>query len=212
MSLNIKQIIDSNSEIDINFLEIGTSNFDSLLEKADDNVIGISVEPIKYYLDTLPNKPNILKVATAITSNKKSEKINIYYIPENVIKNNNLYWWLKGCNRVNEYHPLHIQYNLQKFVNIEEVPLINIDDFLLNYKIKGIDYLKIDTEGHDVIILDGLFKYLKNKSKVYYPKKIMFESNSNIPSQLVDDIISKAIGLGYILISRNDSDTIIALK
>ena len=39
-----------------NFIEIGTSNFDALIEECNDNSKGISVEPIKHYLDALPNK------------------------------------------------------------------------------------------------------------------------------------------------------------
>ena len=33
------------------FIEIGTSDFDTLIESSDDNVVGLSIEPIKYYLD-----------------------------------------------------------------------------------------------------------------------------------------------------------------
>jgi hypothetical protein len=56
-----------NGVVDIDFLEIG---FDSLLENFDNNAIGIIVDPIKCYLDELPNKRNILKVNKVITGNK----------------------------------------------------------------------------------------------------------------------------------------------
>ena len=40
----------------LNYLEIGTSDFRTEVEKSD--AVGMSVEPIKYYLDRLPNKEN----------------------------------------------------------------------------------------------------------------------------------------------------------
>lgn len=211
---NIKELIENSNEIDIDFLEIGTSDFDTLLHNAKPDEIGISVEPISYYLDNMPNKKNVLKVNTAITSNKIEDTIDIYYIPENVLKENSLPWWLKGCNRINEYHPLHIQSNLQRFVKIEKVTLTNIEDFLTQYKIRGIKHLKIDTEGHDAIILNGFFDYLEKepvKAKIYYPKTIFFESNSNIPEIVIDKLIERSIHLGYKLVSRG-TDTHLILE
>ena len=47
------------------FIEIGTSDFDTLLETTI-NKIGISIEPLKYYLDNLPNNDKVIKVNCAI--------------------------------------------------------------------------------------------------------------------------------------------------
>lgn len=195
--------------MDLDFLEIGTSNFGTLLQEASDETIGISVEPIKYYLDTLPDKKNVIKANTAITSGRTSNIVEIYYIPENIVDKNNLGWWIKGCNRINEYHPLHIEHNLQKYVTIEKVPLINIDEFLIQYNIKSIKYLKIDTEGHDAIILNGLFDYLENKPTTYYPQNIMFESNANINTNTIDLLIKRALYFGYKLVSKDEENTVL---
>ena len=35
------------------FIEIGTSDFDTLIETSNNDTVGISIEPIKYYLDNL---------------------------------------------------------------------------------------------------------------------------------------------------------------
>lgn len=211
-SLDINKIIEESELVDIDFLEIGTSNFDTLLHKADPSEIGISVEPIKYYLDSMPDRSNVLKANVAITSNRESDTISIYYIKESELIKNNLPWWLKGCNKINDYHPLHIEGNFKNYVTIEEVSLINIDEFLQKYKIRGIKYLKIDTEGHDAIILNGLFDYLLSmpkKSKEYYPKEILFESNANIDKDVIDRLIERSIILGYKLISRNEDTHLI---
>ena len=47
--------------VNYNFIEIGTSNFDTLIEKADDTTMGISVDAVKYYINQLPEKTNVKK-------------------------------------------------------------------------------------------------------------------------------------------------------
>lgn len=47
--------------MDYDFIEIGTSNFDTLIQSADDNAKGISVDAVKYYIDNLPDKLNCKK-------------------------------------------------------------------------------------------------------------------------------------------------------
>jgi hypothetical protein len=196
--------------MDIDFLEIGTSNFDTLIQTCDDSETGISVDAIKYYLDCLPNKPNIKKIHTAITSDRTSDSIDIYYIPEDIIISNNLYDWFKGCNTIGDFHPLHKSHNITHLVKIEKAPLVNIDEFLTDNNIRKIKYLKIDTEGHDCVILNGLFNYLQTKSKEYYPDNILFESNTNISDQEITNTIYHGIDIGYTLISRG-YDTILQL-
>jgi len=41
------------------FLEIGTADFEAECINAGQNVRGISVEPLKHYLNKLPKKENI---------------------------------------------------------------------------------------------------------------------------------------------------------
>jgi FkbM family methyltransferase len=187
---------------DIDFIEIGTSNFRTIIENCDDNTKGISVEPISYYLNQLPNKKNVIKANFAITKNKKDDYSDFYYIPEEIIIKNNLPNWFKGCNTINDYHPLHIKHNVINLVNIEKVKVLNIEELLEKYNVRKINFLKIDTEGHDVVILDGLYDYLLDKSLDFYPKKIQFESNEHTDYKLVTDIIEKYVKIGYKLIVR----------
>lgn len=188
--------------MDLDFIEIGTCNFGTLLQECSDTERGISIEPLKHYLDALPNKPNVLKVNAAITAHKQSNTIDMYYIPEDFIDTHKIFYGMKGCNSVNTYHPLHIAYNLQPFVKIERVVLLNIDEVLTILNVRGIKQLKIDTEGHDIVILQGLYEYLLNKSQAYYPRKIQFESNEHTDPNKVTFIIHLFEQLGYKLISR----------
>ena len=52
--------------IEYDFVEIGTSDFDTLIQASDGTLRGLSVEPIKFYLDNLPDKVLVTKVNCAI--------------------------------------------------------------------------------------------------------------------------------------------------
>jgi hypothetical protein len=98
---------------DLDFLEIGTSDFDTLLQSAPDELIGMSVEPIKKYLDNLPAKANVTKVNAAIKAKNRDETCQVYYITDNVIDDHSLPSFLKGCNSINEYNLQHNLLNIQ---------------------------------------------------------------------------------------------------
>lgn len=197
--------------MDLDFIEIGTSNFSTWIQRCTDSQTGISVDAVKHYVDCLPVKDNVRKIHVALTSDRKSDFIDVYYIPENVIDSNGLDHWFRGCNAIGNYHPLHINYNVKHLVTIEQVPLLNIDEFLVQQNVRKIKYLKIDTEGHDCVILNGLFKYLETKGKEYYPDRIEFETHDCIPTESIDAIIEYAIRIGYKVIIR-DYDTILGLE
>lgn len=189
--------------IDYDFIEIGTSNFDTCIESATDTTIGISIDAVKYYIDQLPEKPNVKKLHLGISD--KFASLDVFYIPENIIIEKQLAPWLKGCNCLNKFHPLHR--NLEHYVVKETVQVIPISELLITNNVRGIKLLKIDTEGHDCIILNCLYDYLKTKDKMFYPKTIIFESNANTPPNVVTATIAKFQMLGYTLISRGHDDT-----
>lgn len=51
----------------LNFLEIGTSDFESETDKAKDSDVDMAVEPLDFYLDSLPTRPRCTKINAAIS-------------------------------------------------------------------------------------------------------------------------------------------------
>jgi hypothetical protein len=186
--------------IDYDFIEIGTSNFDTLIQSANDNTKGISVDAVKYYIDQLPDKLNCKKINVGISN--INSILDVYYIPENIIKQNNLQHWFKGCNCINNYHPLHIKHNISHLCQIDKVEVITTYELFYQNSVRNVKYLKIDTEGHDTTILKTLFFYIKFLPIVFYPNKILFETNENTNSKEVDEIIYLYCSIGYKLQSR----------
>jgi autotransporter strand-loop-strand O-heptosyltransferase len=178
------------------FIEIGTSDFDTIIETSDDKTVGLSIEPIRYYLDRLPNKENVKKIEAAISDNDGF--IEIYYIPDEKIQEHNLKWWVRGSNSIGKPHPFALQELGEEFYNsivkIEKVPTLSWKTLVEKEEIGSIDYLKIDTEGFDHIILNDYLKMCEENPNLL-ARKIKFERHSNVSNiSEIDIIISKFKG------------------
>lgn len=166
----------------------------------------MSVDAVKYYIDALPNKQNCKKLNVGISDVNSTLDVN--YIPEKIIQENSLKSWFKVCNCINNYHPLHIKHNVKHLVKIEKVKVITPGELFYQNQVGHVKYLKIDTEGHDTIILKSLYLYIKFLPKTFYPKEILFETNENSNKQQVNEILQLYSSFGYKLISRG-YDTVI---
>jgi len=188
-----------------NFVEIGTSNFDTLIQKASNTTVGLSVEPMTHYLEQLPNKENVKKINVAVSFDDIESDVIIYFIPESVIKENELSHWLVGCNSINDYHPAHKDHkHLVSTKTIKQIPISKLFD---DNNVTSVDLLKVDTEGGDSKILTHFFKYIKNKNNDSWPKKIQFETNKLTPIVEVDTVIKLYESIGYKVTKRNKHNT-----
>lgn len=149
-------------------IEIGTSDFRTSAGIRD----GLFIEPVKYYFDRLPRcrKENVA------ISNQEGE-IEVYYMTEGDIMRNNLPNWLRGCNKIGSPHPTMV--NMLEETGLDQglikkhtVKVVRIKSLIDKYNIKKINFLKIDTEGHDCIILNDFFDTVD-----ILPRIIQFESN-----------------------------------
>jgi len=201
--------------INYDFVEIGTCDFDTLIEHCQAHAVGICVEPIKYYLDRLPNKPNVIKENSAISFDNSETDIDIYYIPVDVLQANNLPMGLSGCNRIGGYHPHHVSWKITHLVSVNTVKQISLANFFAKHKIAKIQHLKLDTEGGDCFILDHLIAYLQDKDSDLYPKKITFETNLLTNIALIHSTVNKFVQMGYRVQSRNnwvdDGNTVLVI-
>jgi hypothetical protein len=196
------------------FIEIGTSDFDTEIQKASDASVGLSVEPIKSYLDNLPDKPHVKKINCAISFNNKKEILEIFYITEETYKKERLLERFKlprfifGCNSIGDYHPFHIKGpghekpDLRKYVTMQKVHCIPISQLFEENYVTSCDYLKIDIEGKDSYVVEHLIKYLKTKDKKQYPNKIQFEANEHCDKNHVQKVNEMLIQLGYHVIQH----------
>mgnify|MGYP001218954434 CR=1 FL=1 len=204
----------------LDFIEIGTSDFQTLTQSCSPNEMGIAIEPIKYYLDRLPNKPNVIKINAAIVGDENLKEVDVYYVSDENQAKHNLGNWLRGCNRVGEPHDLHLQYchpsifhsypahsiipaehsprNLVKegLVDIIKAPCYTFRYLVETYGFDYVEFIKTDTEGMDSIIINNILDYYEI-SKMELPKKIVFESNAHTRKQDTDNLADRLRKLGY---------------
>lgn len=191
--------------VDHDFVEIGTSNFDTLLQTAAaatgaQPIVGISVDAIKHYLDALPDVRGVTKVHAGISDSDGT--CEVYYVPEETVDELCLPNWLKGCNSIHKCHPLHVQHGWTHLVRTISVRILSAARLFFGHRVRAVAFLKIDTEGHDCVILRSLHAYLQALPGVFHPRKIQFESNEHSDPIDVTRTIDAFVGIGYTLVSR----------
>jgi FkbM family methyltransferase len=164
-------------------IEIGTSDFRTLAGQVD----GLFIEPVKEHFNRLPEcrKENV-----AVSN--KAGIMEMHYIPTETIEGLGLPNWLRGCNSINRIHPTIREMGLEKYVCSQFVRVVRILTLIEKYNIKEVDVLKIDTEGHDCIILNDWLDTVD-----IMPKVIQFESNTLSNKKDVDAVVLRLKDKGY---------------
>ena len=189
------------SKRNLDFVEIGTADFDTLIQDCSDLAQGISIEPLDFYLDALPSKPHVIKLQKAVSNT--TGLTEIYYLDPKVLgdKVPSTGWWIRGCSCIAKPHPTLIEYcnlwgiPLSAIIKCE-VEKITFEQIVAEYEIEQINFLKIDTEGHDCVIMHDVLDVSKREGKIY-AQNIRFETNKLSEKKDVEDVIRKAQALGY---------------
>jgi hypothetical protein len=137
--------------------------------------------------------------------------LEVYYVPESVIKEKGLPDWLRGCNHVGDYHFQHKKLGIERLVETSHVPCLPIGELFEREQVTELDLLKLDTEGQDCAILLHLADWLQQQPATARPRKIIFESNELADSNQVTAVINKYIMLGYNL-QISDYDTVLEIS
>lgn len=178
------------------FVDVGTCDFDVADNTFSSTKKYLFVEPLSFYLNKLPSGPNIDKLNVAISN--IGGVTNFFYVPPDTIQKYNLPEWIKGCSSINKRHPTVLkvaeEYGLKDIDVCESVEVITFFDLVKQYDIAFIDTLKIDTEGHDHIILNDVVSLILDGFIII--NKITFEyieafNNMNILNDLVYLLSSK---------------------
>lgn len=193
---------------DVDFVEIGTSDFDTLTWNMGENAVGLAIEPLGFYLDKLPNRQRVKKIQCAVSLDNKEGEALVYYVPPHIIKQYNLPEWIRGCNRIGDYHKIHRELKIENLVCKDVVRVVPIGQLLQENDIQRIGHLKMDTEGGDGLIMNHLYEYLNDKPEEYWPKKITFETNELNDQLTIFQIIVRYLKRGYLVeIISLDSET-----
>lgn len=191
------------------FIEVGTSDFHTCIEKATDSTRGISIEPVKVYLDALPDKKNVVKLTCAIGHTNERSLATVYYMPPSKIKELNLSYWFKGLNTIGYIHPTIKRHGFDWAVISEQVPSIPLKDIITEYNVTELDLLKLDLEGSDCKVLLNFLPFAEETN--FRPKKILFENNSLTDQEEYNLVEKKLTNMGYVFSSDISDETTFVL-
>jgi len=155
------------------FVELGACDFENLTSLLMADWKGYFIEPIPHYMDSLKAdverqglSQNAIFEQSAITD--YDGEIELVYVT------NPDEQWKRGISHVkpngkNNYTSNLIGYNNFDY-NFIKVNALTLNSFLIKHQIDEIDLLKIDVEGHELVILEKYDwcikpKYLKIEHK-----------------------------------------------
>lgn len=209
-------MIEKDPKTYLDFLEIGTSDFDTLIQSVKHESNGMSVDPVAYYLTVLPSRPGWKKVNAAISD--AGGVSLIYYIDPVDIEKYQLPNWVRGCSAIDRPHETVLKL-LQSMgldpslIKSKEVVKWTLMELMCFHSVNGINLLKIDTEGHDVRILE---KFLDDAVPEMLPQKIIFETNILSNAKDIHRVLVRLILAGYDVIECRtggaDTNTVLSLN
>ena len=134
------------------FIEIGTSNFNTLVGLAEQGWSGIFIEPDNWYLSKLKRFENCFYENSAVLDyNGTTQFINYdaQWLEQNEIGD---FMWKRGVGNTN-LDTNNMKLNPDWPTITFDVNVKTLDSIIEEYNIKSIDFLKIDIEGRDAKIL-----------------------------------------------------------
>ena len=180
-----------------NFIEIGTSNFSTEIQKSCLGKRGLSVDALQHYLDDLPNPEGVEKYCAIISDEDKPSGAFWGVSLEN-IKKYGLPTWARGCNNYGDKPHRTISRILTKkgldpnsIFTRSEVEVISFSKLISDRSVTECDYLKVDTEGHDTFIIKNMLK------TDLRPKEVEYENNCLTPAKLRRECKELMIKAGY---------------
>lgn len=145
-----------NDALRLRFLEIGTSNFETLAEAAPGP--GRSVEALKFYQDDLPDRQGIEKVNAAVLGEAQARataSIPFFFIHPGNISEYRLPDWLKGMGQVDAPNARVVKWlkvrRLAHLMQRSQVPTTSYRQLVRD--VGELGHLKLDVEGGEPPVL-----------------------------------------------------------
>ena len=144
------------------FLEIGACDFNNNDDLLDSGWRGIFVEPIEQYYNSLAKKvqgKDAIVVKAAITN--FNGNVNMDTVPNGED-------WLRGISHISSEITSNITSGLVKtnvpdILQVVEVPAMTLDTLINTYDVTEIEFLQMDVEGHELVILNNYSWHVKPK-------------------------------------------------
>lgn len=214
-----KSICDDYFREKFDFIEIGTSAFNTCAQAASPHHKGISVEPLSFYLDMLPNRPGLIKENAAVDTKLVDPDLDfgmMYYFDHadlvaHGFRLDGYHYYLFGISSfgsiqsaVLEMHrqQQYFKYSPSIFMQRNRVvPRLTVEELYLKHAVKETGVFKLDCEGMDISILEqyiGMLKKYGLDFPCYIVLEILMTKLAEFPA-----VVEMLQGVGYDVISMS---------
>ena len=170
-------------------LEIGCHHRRTMLEYPECQHARIfMVDPIKAWLDKVPDNPRVTKINMAVTA-QHSGPHDFWYIDEETSKANDLPDWSTTMGSLLPTHPTIEHFQWRQHQRHVTVPCVTLLDLIDEHDLWDIDFMQVDTEGMDHEILMALPEQVN-------PDIIRFESKLLSTDNIIE-LTNRFRGRGY---------------
>lgn len=185
------------------FIEIGTADFDTLIQRADDKDVGLSIDPVATYLDKLPTPANCRKLNVGVSD--RDGEASVFFVEPAAIVAHGLPDWIRGCSAIGAPHPTVLRCLTSRNLDLAlirelKVPVRRLASIIAEEDIDGIYMLKVDAEGHDETIITDHFR---NCHPGLYPHELLFETNTLADSTRIHRLIARLLLTGYEIVNSS---------
>lgn len=202
---------------------VGTTlNDDHILTRIRENSKALFIEPIVEYFSLLKenyrkkfprNRFNFLNVACSDHSGNLE-----LYVPDIVTFSRETELWYiekelpNWVDQLTSVYPNHVQdHHINVNSKLKVVPCMTLNEIFNKFAVTDVDYLAIDTEGHDFEALEGLdFNAVKPKEIRFEHKHIEGTNKSMGPKY--NKLIDRLNTLGYIVTDIDSEDVTLIRK
>eukprot|EP00933_Yihiella_yeosuensis_P028669 TRINITY_DN22498_c0_g1_i1.p1 TRINITY_DN22498_c0_g1~~TRINITY_DN22498_c0_g1_i1.p1 ORF type:complete len:377 (-),score=47.18 TRINITY_DN22498_c0_g1_i1:181-1233(-) len=185
----------------VNYLEIGTSDFDTLLDRHiwRSEVVGFSVEPVKTYFDRLPSHGGRNKMLLNVAVSDYDGYEDVFLVRPDLVGSHLqsgetckqellaevgltqcLPGWMRGTSSIKRPPQGVLQLlgeeRMRSVLAVTRVPCLTYATLVTVYGIGSIDILKVDAEGFDHNILRQVIDF--GEKQGMWPGQVQFEKNS----------------------------------
>ena len=221
------------------FIEVGTSDWGTLTQFCageDDKAVlasevrtsidslrwvrGLAVEPVREYLDALPQLPRVSKVESAM--GEFSGDATVYMVSaENIqrymykysVQGRDVMWYAKSLSCVGRPHP-QLSWMLREvgrddLLEQRSIRVLSWADLCALHSVASVDVVQLDCEGMDCAVLRGLLTHCE-RDPASLPRLIQFEAKAELTDPCeIDATLQALVARGYHIWMRGPSNVIV---
>ena len=200
----------------MDFVEVGTSDFDHIIGQVHDDASGLSIEAMPFYAEVLPFRRGVQRVNAAIVGATdeaaRTGHVMAHYVHPDNITRYGIDARAKGCSTIGAApsscaHTFLLRRNLTHLMEHRRVPATSFASLLSQRGVRSIGLLKVDVEGFEAQVFDSLIDACTTSHPQLWPRVVIWEQ-IRLPKSTQRRLAAAFERHGYFAAREPDSDRV----